>query len=158
MSIVLGILMSSIGLAAAGIVTFMVGAHASRSMAAPGLVAGRLAPCPSAPRCAGSEGALPGREVAPFPLDAYTARAREALLGAMRAEPRLEVIEDSPEYIHAQVATPAFGFIDDVEARFDAAAAVIHVRSSARVGYWDGGVNQRRLERIRTRYLAALGR
>ena len=38
MSIVLGILMSGIGLATAGVVTFMVGAHASRGMAAPGLV------------------------------------------------------------------------------------------------------------------------
>jgi len=41
------------------------------------------------------------------------------------------------------------GFVDDVEFRIDEAAGVIHVRSASRTGYWDLGVNRRRVEAIR---------
>jgi len=39
--------------------------------------------------------------------------------------------------------------VDDVEFRIDEAAGVIHVRSASRKGYWDLGVNRRRVEAIR---------
>ena len=41
------------------------------------------------------------------------------------------------------------GFVDDVEFRIDEAARGIHVRSASRKGYWDLGVNRRRVEAIR---------
>jgi uncharacterized protein (DUF1499 family) len=41
------------------------------------------------------------------------------------------------------------GFVDDVEFRIDEAAGRIHVRSASRKGYWDLGVNRRRVETIR---------
>jgi len=36
-----------------------------------------------------------------------------------------------------------------VEFRIDEAAGVVHVRSASRKGYWDFGVNRRRVETIR---------
>jgi uncharacterized protein (DUF1499 family) len=39
--------------------------------------------------------------------------------------------------------------VDDVEFRVDAAAHLIRVRSAARTGYFDLGVNRRRVEDIR---------
>jgi uncharacterized protein (DUF1499 family) len=41
------------------------------------------------------------------------------------------------------------GFVDDVEFRIDGTAGMIHVRSASRKGYWDLGVNRRRVVAIR---------
>jgi uncharacterized protein (DUF1499 family) len=44
-----------------------------------------------------------------------------------------------------------FGFVDDMEFRMDEAAGRIDVRSASRTGYYDFGVNRRRVEEIRAR-------
>jgi len=43
-----------------------------------------------------------------------------------------------------------------VEFRIDDAAGVIHVRSASRTGYWDLGVNRRRVEAIREAFGGAM--
>lgn len=45
-----------------------------------------------------------------------------------------------------------FGFVDDGLFILDSDKRLIHVRSAARLGYWDLGKNRRRLEEIRTMY------
>jgi len=47
------------------------------------------------------------------------------------------------------------GFVDDGLFVLDVANRVIHVRSAARLGYWDMGKNRRRMEEIRLLYLKA---
>ena len=42
-------------------------------------------------------------------------------------------------------------FVDDVEILFDDATKSIHFRSAARTGYYDFGVNRRRMEEVRSR-------
>jgi uncharacterized protein (DUF1499 family) len=42
-------------------------------------------------------------------------------------------------------------FVDDVEIVFDDATKSIHFRSAARTGYYDFGVNRRRMEEVRRR-------
>jgi uncharacterized protein (DUF1499 family) len=44
------------------------------------------------------------------------------------------------------------GFVDDVQFLIDESPRVIHVRSASRDGYWDLGVNRRRIETIRAEY------
>jgi uncharacterized protein (DUF1499 family) len=39
--------------------------------------------------------------------------------------------------------------VDDVEILFDDASKTIHFRSAARSGYYDFGVNRRRMEKVR---------
>ena len=46
------------------------------------------------------------------------------------------------------------GFIDDVEFRLSPDEGIIHVRSAARSGLHDLGVNRRRLEKLRRRYMS----
>ena len=48
------------------------------------------------------------------------------------------------------------GYVDDVELALDAAAGVIHVRSAARLGVRDFGVNRARVEALRSKLGAAL--
>ena len=47
-----------------------------------------------------------------------------------------------------------FRFIDDIELRFDDATQRIEVRSGSRVGYSDMGVNRKRIDALRSAYLA----
>ncbi len=55
-------------------------------------------------------------------------------------------------YWHVEFTTRLLRFIDDVEFYFDGSQALIHVRSASRQGYWDLGVNRRRVETIRSRF------
>jgi uncharacterized protein (DUF1499 family) len=41
------------------------------------------------------------------------------------------------------------GFIDDLQLQLRPDEGLIAVRSASRVGYWDLGVNRRRVERLR---------
>jgi uncharacterized protein (DUF1499 family) len=42
--------------------------------------------------------------------------------------------------------------VDDVEFCFDTDSSLIHVRSASRTGYFDFGVNRKRIERIRSAF------
>jgi uncharacterized protein (DUF1499 family) len=63
-----------------------------------------------------------------------------------------KIITQNHEYWHVEFTTLLLRFIDDVEIYFEESKAVIHVRSASRLGYWDLGVNRRRVERIRSRF------
>jgi uncharacterized protein (DUF1499 family) len=69
----------------------------------------------------------------------------------IKAMPRVVVVTEKPDYIHAEFSTPLMGYTDDVE--FIADGGGVHVRSSSRLGIRDFDVNRKRVETIR----AALG-
>ena len=79
--------------------------------------------------------------------------ARKRLLGIVRALPRVTVVEDTGNYLKVEVRSALFSFVDDVEFEFDDAAKVIHFRSASRLGYYDLGVNRRRMETIIREFL-----
>lgn len=54
-----------------------------------------------------------------------------------------------PTYLWATFTSRIFRFIDDVELRLEPEEKIIHIRSGARVGYADFGVNKKRVETIR---------
>ena len=109
---------------------------------------GDLPPCPSSPNCVSSRDPDPARRVDPIPFRGTLEEAREALEGAVRSLPRSKVIASSGNLVRAEFRS-RLGFVDDVEFRIDATAGVVHVRSASRKGYWDLGVNRRRVEAIR---------
>jgi uncharacterized protein (DUF1499 family) len=82
--------------------------------------------------------------------------AREALLGVLKAEPRVTLVASEPDCIQAEFKSRVFGFVDDVAFFFPAGQRVIHVRSASRSGYYDFGVNRKRVERMRRLLEAAL--
>jgi uncharacterized protein (DUF1499 family) len=55
-------------------------------------------------------------------------------------------------YLHVEMRSLMFRFVDDVEFSLAASAGLIHVRSASRVGYSDFGVNRKRVERIRAAF------
>lgn len=107
-----------------------------------------LPPCPSSPNCVSSGDPDPARRVDPIPFRGTAAEARETLETFLRSLSRVTVVESSGSGIRAEFRT-RLGFVDDVEFRIDEAAGVIHIRSASRKGYWDFGVNRRRVEAIR---------
>jgi uncharacterized protein (DUF1499 family) len=114
-----------------------------------------LPDCPDKPNCVSSQAGDPAHAIEPF---TYTGSARDAmrrLKSALSAEKRLTVVEERDAYLHAEARSLVFRFVDDVEFLLDTAHKLIHVRSAARTGYSDLGVNRRRVERIRRAFTQA---
>lgn len=119
-----------------------------------GPVEGRLRPCPARPNCVGSEDPRDDARLAPFAFEGDPDAALRSLVDFLRAEPRVELVTVGEDYVHAIFRSRLFRFPDDVELRLDRAAGVIHVRSAARLGHSDFGVNRRRVESLRSRWSA----
>jgi uncharacterized protein (DUF1499 family) len=132
----------------------LAGCHGARP-ATLGAREGRLAPCPSTPNCVSSRAPDDAHRVAPLPFAGPAAEALPRLAGIVRSLPRATVIEATDTYLHAEFRSAIFRFVDDVEFLADETAGVIHVRSAARLGRSDLGVNRRRVEAIRSRWAAA---
>lgn len=111
----------------------------------------RIAGCPSSPNCVSSLAQDEAHRVSPMPLAVAPAAAWALLKQALAGEPRLRIVEqrENPWYLRAEAASRVFGFVDDVEFHIDPEGKTLHVRSASRVGYWDLGVNRRRVERLR---------
>ena len=73
-------------------------------------------------------------------------------MAVLKAMPRAKVIMAKEDYVHAQFRSRLFGFVDDVEFSFQEDQKTIHLRSASRTGYYDFGVNRKRVERIRSQF------
>ena len=65
---------------------------------------------------------------------------------------RTVIVMEKEDYIHAEVTSFLFRFVDDIEFYLPVSEKVIHVRSASRKGYSDLGVNRTRVEEIRKRF------
>ena len=92
----------------------------------------------------------------PLPYRINRATSQALLLSVIESMPRTTVVTAGERYLHVEFRSAVFGFVDDVEFVFDDAAAVIHFRSASRSGYWDLGVNRRRMTAIGEAYRNAL--
>ena len=71
------------------------------------------------------------------------------LLEILHSFNRVRVVRIEEGYIHAEFVSAVFGFVDDVGFYFDDEKKIIHIKSASRSGYFDFGVNRRRMEKIR---------
>ena len=127
----------------AGVVLFMVLGVMSRSGSAPGLVHGRLAPCPASPNCVCSE----YKEDAAHYIDPVMLANHETSMPLIKSVIETaggKVIGATDNYLAATFSSAVFGFVDDVEVRLDAQRHVLQLRSASRVGHGDLGVNRKR--------------
>lgn len=118
----------------------------------------KLSTCPTTPNCVSSLAGDPQHHIRPMQIRVSPEVAWEKLKLALVEERGIKIVaEEKPAwYLRAEARSRVFGFVDDVEFQIRPQEQVIQVRSAARVGYWDLGVNRRRVERIRVR-LNALG-
>ena len=127
---------------------------------------GPLPVCPGKPNCVCSEDGTPAdRRVDPFPIAGSEAGGGDApgdphaawglLKNAVR-DLGGDVKADDGETLHAVFTTPVLRFPDDFHARLDGANGTVQVRGASRVGRKDFGTNRKRIEKLRTVYLAKL--
>ena len=104
---------------------------------------GRLAPCRRTPNCVCSQADPADREHYIAPLSGSLTE----VLTAVQALPRTRVVQSNARYLYAEFRSKLLGYVDDVEFYFD--GALVQVRSAARLGRRDFGVNRARVEEIR---------
>ncbi len=105
-----------------------------------------LPPCGSSPNCVSSEETREDFRVAPL---AATPQQWRALIATLRDRDDWSVTAEDDDFVQFVAVTPLMRYRDDVQLRYDAAAGLIHVRSSSRVGYGDMGANRKRVEALR---------
>jgi len=115
-----------------------------------GVKDGRLAPCRPSPNCVSSDAVAAQHFVAAFQPALPLAEAWPRLREVVRTLPRTEIISETTDYLHAECRSAVFGFVDDLELHTRPGQNLIAVRSAARLGYTDFGVNRRRVEDLRT--------
>ena len=108
-----------------------------------------LAPCPESPNCVSSINTKNKHFIEPLRYSATRESAYLKLTTIIASQPRTRIVTEQANYIHAEFKSRVFGFVDDVEFYFPTDQSVIHVRSASRTGYYDFGVNRRRIENIR---------
>ena len=109
----------------------------------------RLAPCPDRPNCVASDAEDEARRIEPFHITGDQATAWSALQTAVADLPRTTIVTADDSYLHAEARSRLFGFVDDLEFHLRPDDGLIALRSAARTGYSDFGVNAERMETLR---------
>jgi uncharacterized protein (DUF1499 family) len=116
------------------------------------LADGKLRPCPDKPNCISSEAGHPERNsVDPLPCPHDPVLAMQQLvriIEGMGGEIRMK----DESYLWAIFRSKFFRFVDDLEIRIDQTNKLAHIRSGARTGYYDFGVNRKRVEKLQAQF------
>ena len=114
-----------------------------------GVKDGKFIPCPASPNCISSQSEETLHAIEPLVYKGSPDDVRTHLLEVIRSMKRSKLVTMQERYIHAEFTSAVFRFVDDAEFYIDDDQKVIHVRSAARLGYSDFGVNRKRIETIR---------
>jgi uncharacterized protein (DUF1499 family) len=118
-----------------------------------GVSDGRLATCPDKPNCVASDAEDETKRIEPFRFEGDQAAAWTALQNAVAGLDRTTVVTADDTYLHAEARSRIFGFVDDLEFHLRPEERLIALRSAARTGYSDFGVNAERLYTLRARLM-----
>ena len=69
--------------------------------------------------------------------------------------PRTRIVENDSDYLHAEVTSRIMKYVDDLEISYIPENNIIVIRSESRVGEGDFGVNKKRVELIKSNFLAS---
>lgn len=113
----------------------------------------QLKTCPNRPNCVCSQ--IPDNNsnyIRPLTIADNSDKGFEILAAIKEIieETGGEITVQNDRYLHALYRSPVFRFTDDIEFRLDLENGCIHVRSASRLGYYDFGVNRKRVEMIRS--------
>jgi uncharacterized protein (DUF1499 family) len=111
-----------------------------------------LEPCPNSPNCVSSQSRDPGHQIQPLRFSIASDKAWHIWKELIQAQVNLVTFEADLLHLKAIFATPIFRFKDQMNCLLDQESRVIHVRSASHLGYWDLGVNRRRIEGLRSAF------
>lgn len=159
---VLGLALGLALLAALVAAMAQLGVFAGRVPTDLGVNEGRLKPPSATPNSVHSQAARwPGHpqqayaQIDPLPLRGDGPSTMARLRTVVAAMPGATLVTVRDDYLHASFRTRWMGFVDDAEFWLDPAAGVVQLRSAARLGRRDFGVNRDRVEVIRAALAAA---
>ena len=109
----------------------------------------RLSGCPGPPNCVSSESEDPRHSIAPMQLVGDSANEWAGIQDVVGRLPRSRIVKSTDRYLSVTLKSSVFGFIDDLELKLDLQTKMISIRSASRRGYFDLGVNRRRVENLR---------
>jgi uncharacterized protein (DUF1499 family) len=109
-------------------------------------------PCPDSPNCVSSLSTEKAHFIEPLHYTGSLADARQKLIDILQNTKQVRLNKIETDYIHAEFRSLVFRFVDDVEFYFPPEKSIIHVKSASRSGYYDFGVNRRRVERLRAAF------
>lgn len=109
-----------------------------------------LAPCPASPNCVSSTAHDLEHQIAALQFSVPADQAWRVVRKLVAELPRTRIVSEQSNYLHAECRSGLFGFVDDLELHLRPAEGIIALRSAARLGYSDFGVNRQRIEDLRT--------
>lgn len=118
-----------------------------------GINQGKLLDCPGTPNCVNSQSTDAESKIEPLTYRSSPVQALTKLKSIVEAMPRTQTVRQTSDYLYVEFTSAIMGFVDDVEFYLDKAPGVIHVRSASRLGQSDLGVNRKRVEEIRAKFL-----
>lgn len=114
-----------------------------------------LTPCPDSPNCVCSEYQDVESHIDPIRFNGDPKRAWEkakAVAIELGGVPTREE-KNTIKFVYTSFL---FHFHDDLEMRLEPKKELIQIRSASRTGYFDFGVNRRRVEKLRSRFRQAI--
>ena len=108
-----------------------------------------MAPCPPTPNCVSSDATDAAHLVTAFQLAVPSTDGWRTARAAVANLPRTRIVTETDDYLHAECSSAFFGFVDDIELHLRQVQGIIAVRSAARLGHSDFGVNRKRVENLR---------
>jgi len=108
-----------------------------------------LSSCPESPNCVSTKAQDNRHKINAFHLKGDFTKNWLEIQRVLAALPRSAVVKADERYLHATFKSRVFRFVDDLELFLNPSTGIISIRSAARTGYWDFGVNRRRVEQLR---------
>ena len=112
---------------------------------------GQFAVCPETPNCVSTKNINTKSYIPPIYYKGSLDSAKRFLFLAIKPINSVSIKKDLERFIHIEVTSKIFGFVDDVEFYLNE-PGTIHFRSASRLGYSDLGVNRERMETIRNNF------
>jgi uncharacterized protein (DUF1499 family) len=109
-----------------------------------------FSPCPDTPNCVSSDAKGAEHGIQPYALAMTPSLVWQATREAILQLPRTKIVTDLDGYLHVECRSAVFEFVDDFELHLRSEEKIIAVRSAARMGSSDFGVNRDRVEQLRT--------
>jgi len=114
-----------------------------------GAVDGLLAKCPASPNCVSTQAADPEKSMPAIPYIGDAQQTLEEIKSSIESNcARATLASQSNGYLHYEVTSLLFRFVDDVEFLADDDTGLVHFRSASRVGHSDLGANRNRMNKI----------
>jgi len=135
---------------------FMVSSGSGAGVEGLGATENKLAPCPNSPNCVSTQSEAKRHAMEPLPYLQTREASKERILSILKGMRRMEIVTLTESTIHVKFRTALWKFVDDVEFLFDDRTRAVHFRSASRVGYYDFGLNRRRMKEISEKYLEAV--